>query len=483
MEQQAIKKPNHDVVNRIERLMQVGNWRLDLETQNLYWSDEVYAIHGISPFVYTPDVHTAIDAYLPKDREHVRAVLERAIEHGEGFMFQAKIMHGDGSIRTVAVKGECEKNNKGEMQAVFGSIQDITEHTHEQELYERAILGSNTAVWSWDMRMDVIRWMEGSHKAIGFKASKDLAENSPDFFSKMVHEDDELRLKNELDVNIKNNENTNIQIRLKQPEGSYIWVIMTAQSQKDRQGQTISLSGSLTNIDQLKKAEEKLIRSNQDLEQFASIAAHDLQQPLRSISGFLELLNEKYEEQLDEKAQEYIAYAVEGAHNMSELIADLLEYSRLETAGIQKKKIKTKKLIEDSLKPLTALIQDTQAEIIVEEMPSHIVCDQYKLQRVFYNLIENALKYRSKKQPKITITCKKIDSNWLFTIQDNGIGIPAKKLDEIFLMFNRLHNKSKYSGTGIGLSICKKVVELHGGIIWATAKRGKGTAFHFEVPE
>ena len=161
---------------------------------------------------------------------------------------------------------------------------------------------------------------------------------------------------------------------------------------------------------------------------------------------------------------------------MSALIADLLEYSRLETDGIKNKHENVTKIIRNAIRHLLGVIGDSVAKITFDDMPNAMPCDAYKLQRVFYNLIENAIKYRSQEKPQISITCTEEKESWHFVVQDNGIGVRKDKIDDIFQMFQRLHNKNKYKGTGIGLSICKKIIDLHGGNIWAESTLGEESA-------
>jgi PAS domain S-box-containing protein len=231
----------------------------------------------------------------------------------------------------------------------------------------------------------------------------------------------------------------------------------------------------------LRRTTEELKRSNEDLENFAYFASHDLQEPLRGINGFLTLLQQKYSEKLDAKANEYINYAVDGANRMSLLINDLLRYSRLGRKDWHFRQIESGQVLAEALKNLRSSIEEAGAEVTCDELPS-LIADPVQLMQLFQNLIGNAVKFRNPERPcKIHIGCKMNGANWEFSVKDNGIGIEPEHYERIFLIFRRLHTRQKYPGTGIGLAICKRIVERHGGRIWLESKPGEGSTFHLSL--
>jgi PAS domain S-box-containing protein len=232
--------------------------------------------------------------------------------------------------------------------------------------------------------------------------------------------------------------------------------------------------------DELQSMAQNLARSNKDLEQFAYVASHDLQEPLRAVAGFVGLLQRRYEEKLDAKADSYIAAAVEGAARMQSLIADLLEYSRVDTQGHTLESIEAATALNDALINLAASIRETGAGIIVDQLPA-VTADRIQLTQLFQNLVGNAIKFRGDRPPEIQIRAKREQDSWLFSVQDNGIGIEREFTDKIFLIFQRLQTRDKYPGTGIGLAICKKIVERHGGRIWVESEPGQGSTFYFSI--
>lgn len=241
---------------------------------------------------------------------------------------------------------------------------------------------------------------------------------------------------------------------------------------------------------------QELARSNAELEQFAYIASHDLQEPLRMVTSYLQLLERRYKNQLDARADEFIAYAVDGAQRMQTLINDLLNYSRVSTRGQPFVPVNCNKVVERAIANLQLAITETHAVITTDPLPE-VIADTTQLAQVFQNLIGNAIKFRGEKSPQIHITATKnstetnqensnlipSENEWLFSVRDNGIGLESQYAERIFVIFQRLHSRSKYPGNGIGLAICKKIIERHGGRIWMESKPGQGSIFYFTIPD
>lgn len=231
---------------------------------------------------------------------------------------------------------------------------------------------------------------------------------------------------------------------------------------------------------QLNKRTEELMTSQAELERFAYIASHDLQEPLRMVSSFLQLLEKKYKPSLDETAQLYITYAVDGAAKMKRLIMDLLEYSRVGTNKEKFVDTDMNEVITQVLETFGSKAQDTGALFNVQALPM-IKANKIQMIQLLQNLVSNSLKYTNSFAPEIEIGCEDKDDSWQFFVKDNGIGIEEKFFDRVFILFQRLYSKNQFSGTGIGLTICKKIVEKHGGIIWIKSVIGKGSTFFFTV--
>jgi PAS domain S-box-containing protein len=232
---------------------------------------------------------------------------------------------------------------------------------------------------------------------------------------------------------------------------------------------------------ELKRMAEDLARSNADLEQFAYAASHDLQEPLRGIEGFVRLLSKRYKGNLDAKADEYIEYTVEGVKRMKGLITDLLEYSRVGKKTTDFRIHDCTLALSLALTNLRTSIEENRADIESSQLP-FVLGSPSQLCRLFQNLIGNAIKFRSRETPKIRIAAERKGNEWLFSFSDNGIGIDSRYAERIFTVFQRLHVRSEYEGSGIGLALCKRIVELHGGRIWVESEAGKGSTFLFTMP-
>lgn len=231
-----------------------------------------------------------------------------------------------------------------------------------------------------------------------------------------------------------------------------------------------------------KRYTEELKQSNEQLEQFAYVVSHDLQEPLRMVASYLQLLKRRYHNKLGEDADDFINYAVDGSERMSGMIKALLQYSRIGTRGRAFSLVDANKSLKVAIMNLSLLITDHKAKITYDTLPM-VQADENQLQQLFQNLISNAIKYRAKAPPKIHISTISKNNHLQFSIKDNGIGIPAEDNERIFMIFQRLGHAKNVQGTGIGLAICKRIVERHGGKIWIESMPGKGSTFYFTLPQ
>ncbi len=289
-------------------------------------------------------------------------------------------------------------------------------------------------------------------------------------------------------------------LEIKHKNGHITPVLYNASVYKDDNDEIIGVFAAARDITELKKAEyklkeyqdkleekvkkrtEELAKSNKELEQFSYITSHDLREPLRMITNFLQLLERRYTDQLDQDAKEYIGFAVDGAKRLDNMTNDLLSYSRITTKKEEINNVNYEDVLKEALINLKVPIEKNNAVITHDPLPTIKGNEQFKFQ-LFQNLIGNAIKYRSQETPKIHISATKENNQYLFSIKDNGIGMSPDHLERIFTIFQRLHTHAEYEGTGIGLAIAQKIVHQQGGQIWVESELGKGSTFYFTIPD
>jgi PAS domain S-box-containing protein len=331
--------------------------------------------------------------------------------------------------------------------------------------------------------------------------------SDPDFWINHIHPEDRGYVLADLRDVIKK-DCFRHEYRFLHKDGDYRWMHDEVRVSRDDYGKPVELIGSWYDITErkrtedelrkyrehledlvkertaeLKKTADELARSNADLKEFAYVVSHDLKEPLQAMRGFLMLLEKSYKDKLDEEANKLVKYTIDSARRMQELIKDLLEYSRVGTKKSKEFKPTDCSLILNKvISNLQSAIEESGAKVTNTILPT-VMADAMQLSSLFQNLVGNAIKFRGAEAPKIHISARRRGDEWLFSVRDNGIGIDPKFTDSIFAVFQRLHSSDEYPGTGIGLAICKKIVERHGGRIWVESQPGKGATFYFTIPE
>jgi light-regulated signal transduction histidine kinase (bacteriophytochrome) len=314
-------------------------------------------------------------------------------------------------------------------------------------------------------------------------------------YSDLIHAEDREKVWQKVQEGVDNRESFEVVYRIHHRDGTEKWVWEQGRGVWNENDELEALEGLVLDVSERKRAEEALAqsldelqRSNRELEEFAYVASHDLQEPLRAVGGCVQVLQRRYKDQLDDRAEELIRHAVEGSGRMQNLINDLLQYSRVGTRGKPLEPTNTNRVLDDVMRSIRPVIEESGAEIHRDELPQ-VMADSSQLGQVFQNLITNALKFRGEGTPEITIGAQHHTGEeghapeWVFHVRDNGIGIAPEYSERIFVMFQRLHTRAEYPGTGIGLAICKKIIERHGGRIWLESEVGQGTTFFFSLPD
>ncbi len=358
----------------------------------------------------------------------------------------------------------------------------------DASLFEFLQNGSLDGIWYWDLENPDHEWMSPQFwNLLGYQPEEmpHLASS----WQNIIHpKDRELAISNFSRHCSDPSYPYDQIVRYRHKNGSTVWVRCRGLAIRDQAGKPIRMLGAHTDITTLKNTEQQLqqsnvdlIRSNQELGQFAYVASHDLQEPLRKVKSFTELLAERYQGQLDESADRYIGYITDGVIRMQGLIDDLLNYSRVGRIELNLKATNLGAVTQQVIADLGTVIESKNANISVDALPT-ICADPTQMRQLMQNLIANAIKYCQADVPTVHIWATQADETWTISVQDNGIGIDPQFAERIFIIFQRLHRRDEYSGTGIGLAICKKIVERHGGKIWVNSQGGRGSTFSFTLP-
>lgn len=449
------------------------------------------------------------EAYWWSYSETLQIQLREAIQRaasGKLVRYDARVRVGDDSFITIDFTLAPMFNEQGEVIYLIPSGVDITERKRSEDDRTRLTLLLDAQrrrlqniienvpgiIWEIMIKPDGTSerrdyFNSYAERLLGY--SSEETSDPESFWKQIILPEDFDTATKQLAELAESDTGTNIiPFRVTTREGRVLTLESRNTLQRDEDGNITGAYGLVMDISERKRSEQALARyardlrrSNEQLEQFAYVASHDLQEPLRMITSYLQLIEARYAGSIDEDGKEFINYAVDGASRMKSLINDLLMYSRVGRGERDFASVSMEAALVEAERNLQMMKEENQARITHDPLPE-VFGDAVPLSQLLQNLISNAIKFRSEAPPEIHIGVRQHSDEWLFSVRDNGIGMESQYLDRIFIIFQRLHNKQKYSGTGIGLAISKKVVEHHGGRIWVESQPGKGTTFFFTLP-
>ncbi|ELZ05566.1 PAS/PAC sensor signal transduction histidine kinase [Natrialba asiatica DSM 12278] len=348
------------------------------------------------------------------------------------------------------------------------------QRTHE--LLERAEQIADVGGWEIDTDTREVFWTEHLFEILEIPYGE---EPSLDEALTVYHEEDRPIIENAIEEALDSGTSFDVELRFQTPSGKVRWLHVNGNP--DVEDGEVLLRGAVQDITERKKRERELRESNERLEQFAYAASHDLKEPLRMISSYLQLIKDQYTDELDETGEEFFEFAMDGAERMREMIDGLLEYSRIETEGDPFEPVDLNAVLKNVLTDLQFQIEESNAEITAENLPT-VEGDASQLRQLFQNLLENAIEYSGDEPPRVHVSATKTGDEWVLRVTDEGIGISPENQDHIFEVFQRLHSQDEYAGTGIGLALCKRIVERHEGKIWVDSEPDEGATFSLSLP-
>ncbi|WP_449435802.1 sensor histidine kinase [Pedobacter steynii] len=494
-----------EVLNLAERITHLGSWEIFVESGQVKWSDELYKVYGFKNDNFLPDTHINEQVIAPEYRDKVNKELKSAIDNKTSFAVEYQIVQPSGERKYVLGQGfYIEGEDK-----LVGTIQDITELKEavlklriNESLLREAEMVSHSGSWEWIDGKEFILWSDEMYNIHGFLPHSVFVNFA--FYKGLVHEDDLYAFMQNFNMAKKDKLPFKINYRIVLPGGETRHVLTTAEYKRIGLNENYAYIGNTQDVTQLREAEvqleekiAELNRSNHDLEQFAYVASHDLQEPLRKIQAFGDRLKDKYAGQMNAEAQDYISRMRGASERMRTLIDDLLAFSKLTRGNKGFSKLKLGDIVRKTLSDLDFTIELKKATVNIDLEDDEIDGVESQLIQLFQNLIGNSLKFTNQNEPPcISISCTtkygyelsitEINKNQIFyviEIKDNGIGFETEEAMKIFDIFHRLHSRADYEGTGIGLAICKRITDNHSGFIFAEGKSDEGATFVVVLPK
>ncbi|MEE2565907.1 PAS domain-containing protein [Hyphobacterium marinum] len=472
----------------------VGIWEIELPSGRMFVSDRLKELVG-TPVLKSEDADRyvwKIDTFLsnihPEDRDRVRQAIDDHLTSGTVFEQQYRYRHtATGEFVHALIRGQAEWDEAGRPIRMAGSLEDVSVRVaHEEALraseerFKLAAEGASVGIWDWiEIGSDPEYWSPLFYRLLGLEPGE--IEPSLEGFGELLHPDDTEKTFAAVDAHFKDGKPFHLEYRLRHKTKGYRWFLGSGQAAFDEDGNPVRMVGSIQDIHARKVAEQRLVTANRDLEQFASVASHDLQEPLRKVAQFSTLLEREYADVLSGNGETYLHFLIDGANRMSRLVNDLLTYARMGETALSIETVNVAEMVADLRADLSESIRESGARVTVSA-GAEIEADRELLRRVLLNLISNAIKYRSEAVPEIRVSVQQDGLTSELAVSDNGMGFDPEQAEAIFEIFRRLHRKETHAGTGLGLAICKRIADMHDGTIRAESVPGKGSRFILSLP-
>lgn len=467
----------------------VGIWDWDVKQNILYWDDHMYKLYGMERDKDRTSEARWEQGLHADDKERVKSELSMAIKGLMDFDTEFRVIWPSGAIRHIKAKAIVQRDVQDRAVRMVGTNLDITQQKvqletlrqSEERYFKMVNEVQDYAIVLLDKQGKIENWNFGAQKIFDYAAVEIVGSGLEIFFTPDEQKDG--KVNNLFKEALEHGRSQDEGWRLRK-NGNIFLGSTTLTALHGMQDEIIGFSMLTHDLTERKKAElaEKMEAKNKELEQITYIASHDLQEPLRTISGIVNIMNLQYENKLDEEADKYLKFMKEASERMRNLIKGLLDYSRI-GKGNEVNYFDSGEVVEEIKQDLSVFIAESHAKLTILGNLPYLKGYRTEFRLLLQNLISNAVKFRKKNvDPEITISAVKENNSWKFALKDNGIGIDPKYQEKIFMIFQRLHNRSEYEGTGIGLSHCKKIVELHGGRIWVDSYLDEGSTFYFTIP-
>ena len=342
-----------------------------------------------------------------------------------------------------------------------------------------AAQGANSGIWNWNIATGEMHWSEWFCRMLGIRPKS--FKPSIDTFKERIHDDDRSEVVDILNAHLARRLEFNTEFRMRREDKNYLWLHTRGQAIWNDRKEPVRMTGTVYDITDHRQTLENLSRTNESLGRFAYVCSHDLKEPVRIIENFVNLFQSQYSDILDDKGKAYLGFIEDNTARIQEMIKGILTYSQLESKDLSLESIDVKHELDTVRKNLRLAITESSAQVTNGPLPN-IKADRLQIIQILQNLIGNALKFCRERQPVIHISADESSDEYTFSVADNGIGMKPENTHKIFNMFQRLNRKEEYPGSGIGLSICQRIVSKHGGRIWAESEEGKGSTFYFTLP-